>query len=394
MLRNVLFLARTDLGVALRARETLMWVFVMPIVFFFFIGNVTGGFARPKGERHDPLVLEAGASGGFLVDEMVRRLDEQGYAVTVRPPAPVVPSAPDSVAAGTEPEAGPSRRLHVPAAFTDSVLAGVRTTVRFESPGEGIDADYEKFRVGRAVYTVLADLVAAGASGEAVTPEAFAKLDAMPRTVTLDVQSAGNRRRIPTGFEQAVPGILVMFSLLVMVTSGSVLLLIERKQGLLRRLASAPMTRSEVVTGKWLGKLALGFVQVGFGMLAGTVLFKMDWGPDFPWVVVTLVVWSSFTAALGLVLGSVARTHGQAVAAGVIGANVLGPLGGCWWPIEVAPAWMQKLATFLPTGWAMDALHRLISFQAGPASVVGHLMLMAVGTVALLALGARVFRWD
>ena len=388
MRRGILFLARTDVAVALRARETLMWVFVMPIVFFFFIGSVTGGFARPKAERHDPLVLEAGGSGGFLVDEMARRLGEQGYDVTVRTSGAVLDSTAERAAEGSA-----SRRLHVPAAFTDSVLAGVRTTVRFESEHEGVDADYENFRVGRAVYTVLADVVAASAGGTA-TPEEFAKLAAMPRTVTLDVQSAGNRRRIPTGFEQAVPGILVMFSLMIMVTSGSVLLLIERKQGLLRRLASTPMTRTEVVAGKWLGKLALGFVQIGFGMLAGTVLFKMNWGPDFPMVVVTLVVWSSFTAALGLLLGSISRTHGQAIATGVIGANALGALGGCWWPIEIAPAWMQTLAGFLPTGWAMAALHRLISFQAGPASVTGYLLLMGVGTVVLLAAGARAFRWE
>ncbi len=382
MIRGILFVARNDLRFMLRARETLLWVFVMPVVFFFFIGNVTAGFAPPKGERRDPLLLETGDGAGFLADEMARRLEAQGYAVTVRSVAPA-----DSTAR-------PARVLRVPAAFTDSVLAGVRTPVRFTSTAEGVGADYENFRAGRAVYGVLADLIAARGGGEAATPGTFAKLAAMPRTVTVDAQPAGHRRRVPTGFEQAIPGILVMFSLLVMVTSGSVLLVIEREQGLLRRLASAPLTRAQVVTGKWLGKLALGFVQVAFGMIAGTVLFKMDWGPDLPTVVGTLLAWSAFTAALGLLLGSVARTHGQAIAAGVIGANVLGPLGGCWWPIEVAPKWMQTLAGFLPTGWAMDALHRLISFQSGPASVALHVATMLLGAALLLWAGSRTFRWD
>ncbi len=382
MIRGILFVARNDLRFMLRARETLLWVFVMPVLFFFFIGSVTAGFAPPRGERRDPLLLETGEGAGFLAGEMARRLEGQGYAVAVR-----------SAGAADGP-ARPSRVLHVPAAFTDSVLAGVRTTVRFESSAEGVGADYENFRAGRAVYGVLADLVAARRAGDVVTPEAFAKLAAMPRTLTVDSQPAGHRRRIPTGFEQAIPGILVMFSLLVMVTSGSVLLVIEREQGLLRRLASAPLTRAQVVAGKWLGKLALGFVQVAFGMLAGTVLFRMDWGPDLPAVVGTLVAWSAFTAALGLLLGSIARTHGQAIAAGVIGANVLGPLGGCWWPIEIAPGWMQTLAGFLPTGWAMNALHHLISFQSGPASVMPHAAVMLLGAALLLWAGSRAFRWD
>ena len=59
-------------------------------------------------------------------------------------------------------------------------------------------------------------------------------------------------------------------------------------------------------------------------------------------------------------------------------AVLLAPLGGCWWPIEVTPPWMQHAALLLPTGWAMDGLHKLISYGAAPASVapaVGKTML-------------------
>ena len=69
--------------------------------------------------------------------------------------------------------------------------------------------------------------------------------------ISLDVTSAGKRKDPPIGFEQAVPGTLVMFTLLVMFTSGGVSLLVERRQGILRRLASSPMSRGAVVLGKW-----------------------------------------------------------------------------------------------------------------------------------------------
>jgi ABC-type multidrug transport system permease subunit len=58
----------------------------------------------------------------------------------------------------------------------------------------------------------------------------------------------------------------------------------------------------------------------------------------------------------------------------VIGTLLLAALGGCWWPIEVAPAWMQQLALFLPTGWVMDALHRLMYFGDGLGDVSNHLI--------------------
>ena len=49
------FLARKDVAHFMRIRETLLWVFVMPILYFYFIGTVTGGFGSPSGERRDKI---------------------------------------------------------------------------------------------------------------------------------------------------------------------------------------------------------------------------------------------------------------------------------------------------------------------------------------------------
>src|SRR5688572_5980017 len=75
------FIARKDLAFMMRQRETLLWVFVMPFLFFYFIGTVTGGFSGPPDDRPDPLALQAPADGGVVVDELVRRLEEQRYRV-------------------------------------------------------------------------------------------------------------------------------------------------------------------------------------------------------------------------------------------------------------------------------------------------------------------------
>ncbi len=39
MIKDALFIAGKDIKFMLRAKETILWVFIMPIVFFFFIGN-------------------------------------------------------------------------------------------------------------------------------------------------------------------------------------------------------------------------------------------------------------------------------------------------------------------------------------------------------------------
>lgn len=379
-MRDALFIASRDLKMMIRQRETLLWVFLMPVLFIAFIGNMTSGFGPPSGDRKTSLAVIAPDESGFLTDELVRRLEQNDYAVTR--------------VARREAAADFSRKLTVPAAVAESLAAGGEVKLYFESAQDGLGGDFDRFRTGRAVYTVLADWVAAGRLDLPRTAAGFATLAEQPRRVALEVSVAGTRVEIPNGFEQAVPGILVMFLLLVMATSAAVLLVIEREKGLLRRLASAPLSRRSIVTGKWLARVSLGVVQIVFAMAVGSLLFGVNWGANVGFVFVTLLVYAAMMAALGLLLGTLARSESQAVAIGVISANVLAALGGCWWPIEITPPVFQTIAKFLPTGWAMDALHELVSFGAPGAAVAPHVAGMLAGTGVLLAVTARRFRFE
>jgi ABC-type Na+ efflux pump permease subunit len=381
MFRDAWFLARHDLRHMLRTRETLVWTFFMPVVFFFFIGSITGGFGRRGGPRgKDLLVVDPHPQAGFLAAAFEQELETIGFDV----------KAPADVPANSE-----APRLSIPAAFTDSVLAGRPTTVILTRQGEAdIGGDYDRFRVQRAAFTVLGHLVAAAEGGHPPTLEGLSIVAAAPKPLRLEVVPAGRRRQVPNGFEQAVPGTMVMFTLLVLLTSGAVLLVIERQEGLLRRLASSPLDRSSVLLGKWGGRMLLGAIQIGFAMAIGTIGFKMRWGPNLPMLLVVLLFYAGFTALLGILLGSLARSEGQAVGLGVLASNVFAALGGCWWPIEITPPWMQKLAMVFPTGWAMDALHKLVSFGAPPSSVIPHLAVFSLGMV-LAAWGVfRAFRFQ
>jgi len=375
MLRQVLYVARMDLKFLFKARETLIWVFVMPIVFFWFIGTVTGGGGGGligKGS----LALWPGEAPGFLVDQLELRLTEQDFVVTRHDSLPAFE--------------GSHRRLRLPDAFTDSLLAGRPVELVYGDDSVGLYGNFRELKLSRAVYGLLADLLVSGEADSA----AMAALSATPRALSIDISSAGERIVPPSGFSQSVPGIMVMFTILIMGTSGAVFLVIERRQGLLRRLAYAPISRLGVVLGKWLGKLVLGMVQIGFAMIAGSLIFGMDWGADLPMVLILMLAYGAMIAGLGLLLGSLARTEGQAAAIGVVAANLLGALGGCWWPIEVTPPFMQKLALFLPTGWAMDALHKLVNFGSGPAVVLPHVLGMSLLAIGLLFLTAKLFRYE
>ena len=385
MLADAAFIARKDLASLLRRRETLLWVFVMPFLFFYFIGTVTSGFGGPPSDRPDPIALQAPPGGGVIVDEIVRRLEEQRYQVVRTKTAEEFQRF--------------SRRLTVPETSThpsvsDGVLAGDQLVVTFERRGDALAANFDRFRVSRAVYAVVADLAVLKSGGQAVTAEGFSQLASTPRRLTLAARSAGRRVDPPVGFAQAVPGGMVMFTMLVLLMSGAITLVIEREHGLLRRLASTPISAGSIVLGKWAARMALGLVQVGFAMILGRVVFGVDWGDSLPMVALVLVAWAAFTASLALLLANIVRTQAQMAGLGMLVTMVLAALGGCWWPIEITPPWMQSLAIALPSGWAMDALHRLVSFGDGPTAAIPHLAALSTAALAAGWAGAKMFRYQ
>jgi hypothetical protein len=180
MLRDALYLARMDAAHLLRRRETLLWTFVMPIIFFYFIGTITGNSYGPARKE---LAVSVGADAGFLVDQLLAHLEQRDYHI-IR-----VEDSKQFLRF--------RQRLSIPAGFTDSVLAGNPMTIRFDRTGEGLNADYDRVRLYRAVYTTLADLIVVSGENAKVSKEAFEKLAAEPRMLTLSVKPAGKRLRSP-----------------------------------------------------------------------------------------------------------------------------------------------------------------------------------------------------
>lgn len=388
MLRDAWFIAKSDLSYLLKQKETLVWVFLMPFVFFYFIGTVTGGSAGmgTTSSKPDSLAVYQPGEGGYLVHELFEALEAENYAL-------VEVQSLDELEEYT-------RRLILPEAepgfenLSESLNAGNAGLIRFVRDGAGTRANLDQLRLGRAVYGLLADVVVLRANGEALSREAIDKLQAMPRALSLEVKPAGKRVEIPSGYSQTIPGTMVMFTLMLLLTSGAVLLVIERERGLLRRLAAAPLSKGSLVLGKWMGKMGLAIVQLSFAMVAGTLFFGVDWGDHLPMVALVVFAWAAFCTSLAIFLANLVRTEGQMVGIGVLSSMLLAALGGCWWPIEVTADWMQALASWLPTGWTMNAMHQLVNFGSGPESAVQSLVLLAVGALLLGALAARNFRYS
>ena len=96
--------------------------------------------------------------------------------------------------------------------------------------------------------------------------------------------------------------------------------------------------------------------------------------------------------SLGVLVGSLIAAPDRVNGLCVLVSLLLAALGGCWWPLEIGPPVLKTIALCTPTGWALEALHQLISFGSGFEAVLVPLaVLVAFGTVANV-LAARFFR--
>src|SRR6185436_6747775 len=262
----------------------------------------------------------------------------------------------------------PARVLMIPPGFTANVLAGRQQKLRLETSG-GARGDFSlaaEAQIVRAIVRIVGRLAETGPTDE----RAFAALASRPPLVSVAVSTAGGGHPVPVGFAQSVPGTLTMTVLMMTLIYGAVFLTLEKRQGMIRRQASLPLPRGAVFLGKLAGRLLIAGVQALLLLAAGRWLFGLSWGSSPGGLALLLGTYLLTVAALATFLGAVLSTPEQASAVGWVSSMILAALGGCWWPSEVMPRWLWRAAHVLPTPWAMDGFHALISFGHGIEAVV------------------------
>jgi ABC-2 type transport system permease protein len=181
---------------------------------------------------------------------------------------------------------------------------------------------------------------------------------------------------------------------MVLVTGGIERLFVDRKEGLLRRLASSPLTRGQIVLSRILSRAITGMFMAVFALIVGATLFRIDFGPQWPILLLVLAVYAASASALAVLLATLARTVGQAIGLGVVATILMAALGGCWWPIEIVPRSMQVLARCLPTGWAMQGMHRVMELDRGLVAVLPAVGALAGFALAFGVVAAKRFKFE
>jgi ABC-type multidrug transport system permease subunit len=385
-MRKILQIALLDLRRTVRDKASFIWMLLLPLALMWLFGNVGfGGSGTPK-----VTLSLVDHDGGWLARAFVAELEDEAVHLQEFTPEEA-PTAENK-----------TRTLVIPQGFTDGVLAGETQIVRLEKEPE-TSADFAlaaEVHIVRTIVRTLGRLIEMnqegelpGGSAEVDEPAArFTELGEREPLVGLEVETAGEGRPVPAGQAQSVPGMLTMSVLMMTIIYGGVFLTLEKQGGTLRRQMTLPVGRAHVIAGKLGGRLLIALLQAVVLLVAARFLFGLSLGRSFLGLVLLVVTLCIATAGLATLLGAVLRSPEQAGSLGWLAGMILAALGGCWWPMEIVPDWVRRVAHTLPSAWAMDGFHALISFGRGIEGVLlPSAMLLGFGLL-FSVLAARFLR--
>jgi ABC-2 type transport system permease protein len=181
--------------------------------------------------------------------------------------------------------------------------------------------------------------------------------------------------RTMTAVQQSVPAWLIFGMFFVVIPIAGVLIQ-ERNEGTLARLATFKVSAGAVLGGKLVAFMLLNWVQLAFMLIVGRWLVPLLGGDALNldvalgWFAVMVVATSAAAVGLALLVAAFTNSFDHAAALGG-GLNVvLAAIAGVMVPRMLMPPGLQRLSEWSPMGWALDGMQSV--FLGNPSA--GHLL--------------------
>jgi ABC-2 type transport system permease protein len=195
------------------------------------------------------------------------------------------------------------------------------------------------------------------------------------RAPVVSIEVIGNPRGgRPSSVQQNVPAWLI-FGMFFVVMPMSALLIVERRDGTLARLASQRVPFALVLAGKVAPFFAVNLVQTVLMLAAGVTLVPSLGGEALAlparWDLLAVVAACTSFAAIGwaLLVAVCARTMEQATVIGGVGNLLAAAIGGIMVPRFVMPPAMQQATELSPMAWALEGFHAVILRHGSAADI-------------------------
>ena len=322
----------------------------------------------------DPKDLPAAvvtADPGVFSRSLTRALENTGYFRMVATPA-TVGEADHLLALGKV-----QFVLQIPEDFSRRVQRGEAAMVL-------VEADATDPAATSNALAALQQVATTGLDHDLTGPLAARKVGPTPFEIRV------HRRYNPEGITQynIVPGLMGVVLTMTMVMMTSIAMTRERERGTMENLLATPARPLEVMLGKIVPYVVVGYVQVVVLLVAAKFLFGVPMLGSLALLSGVLILFIAANLAIGFTFSTLARSQMQAMQMTMFFFLPSILLSGFMFPYRGMPGWAQALGEVFPLTHFLRVVRGIMlkgaNFPDVAASVWPLALILAVVSVAAL----------
>jgi ABC-2 type transport system permease protein len=271
--------------------------------------------------------------------------------------------------------------LHIPEDFSRKLLRG-------ERPSLLLEADATDPAATGYAMSALETLATRAFDRDLKGP--LRRLRAAPGPVELRTHRLYNPDIITQ--YNVVPGLLGVVLTMTMVIITALAITRERERGTMENLLSTPARPGEVMIGKIIPYIVVGYVQVLLILLAAKFLFDVPMVGSVPLLLAVMLAFIGANLAMGITFSTLARNQLQAVQMAFFFflPNIL--LSGFMFPFRGMPVWAQWIGDVLPLTHFLRIVRGILLKGNGLREITPELWPIVLFIVVMLSLGIRRYR--
>ena len=219
-----------------------------------------------------------------------------------------------------------------------------RRVVRGERPAMLVAVDATDPSASGNAIAALGQLTSLALRHELRGPLRALQADAPPYEIRI------HRRYNPEGLSRynIVPGLIGTILTMTMVMLTSLAMTRERERGTMENLLATPVRPFEVMVGKILPYVVIGYVQLGVVLAAAWLLFEVPMVGSLALLMLMIGVFILANLAVGFTFSTLARNQLQAMQMTFFFFLPSMLLSGFMFPFRGMPVWAQRIGEVLP----------------------------------------------
>lgn len=189
-----------------------------------------------------------------------------------------------------------------------------------------------------------------------------------------------------------VPGLMGVVLTMTMVMITGLAITRERERGTMENLLSMPTRPFEVMIGKVLPYILVGYIQVILILLAAHFLFGVPVYGNIPMLFLAALIFIVANLAMGITFSTLAQNQLQAMQLSFFFFLPSLLLSGFMFPFRGMPQWAQSIGEMLPLTHFLRIVRGIMLKGNGVEEVVLQLWQIALFAVVVLVIGVKRYR--